>query len=100
MISMDNIKNINREKINKHQDININNNMQKSYQKIQNNNQLNQNKKSEINKMKLKVNKYSFHRYKKPAMTGLKNLGNTSYLNSTLQLLCNIRIKFYTATIM
>ena len=91
MISMDNIKNINREKINKHQDININNNIKKSYQKIQNNNQLNPNKKSEINKMKLKVNNYSFHRYKKPAMTGLKNLGNTSYLNSTLQLLCNIR---------
>ena len=35
--------------------------------------------------------KYSFSRYKKAAKTGLKNLGNTDYLNSVLQLLGTIR---------
>ena len=34
---------------------------------------------------------YSFARYKKPALTGLKNLGDTSYLNAVLQLICSIR---------
>ena len=32
-----------------------------------------------------------FSRYEKPALTGLRNLGKTSYLNSILQLLYNIR---------
>ena len=34
---------------------------------------------------------YSFSRYKKPALTGLNNLGDTSYLNAVLQFICNIR---------
>ena len=34
---------------------------------------------------------YSFSRYTKPALTGLKNLGDTSYLNSILQMFCSIR---------
>jgi len=34
---------------------------------------------------------YSFDRYKKAALTGLKNLGHTSYLNSVLQLICSFR---------
>ena len=42
------------------------------------------------NKINSKTNKYSFSNYKL-VMTGLKNLGNTSYLNSVLQLLGNIR---------
>lgn len=32
-----------------------------------------------------------FSRYEKPSLTGLINLGQTSYLNSLLQLLCSIR---------
>ena len=38
-----------------------------------------------------KHNKYSFSRYKKAAKTGLKNLGDTSYLNSVFQLLGNVK---------
>ena len=38
-----------------------------------------------------KKENYSFTRYKKAATTGLRNLGNTSYLNSVLHLLGNIR---------
>ena len=34
---------------------------------------------------------YSFSRYKKPALTGLNNLGDTSYLNAVLQFICSIR---------
>ena len=34
---------------------------------------------------------FTFSRYKKAALTGLKNLGDTSYLNSVLQLLGTIR---------
>ena len=34
---------------------------------------------------------YSFDRYKKAALTGLINLGKTSYLNSVLQLICSFR---------
>ena len=34
---------------------------------------------------------YSFDRYKKAALTGLRNLGKTSYLNSVLQLICSFR---------
>ena len=36
-------------------------------------------------------NKYSFSRYKKAAKTGLKNLGDTSYLNAVLQLLGTVK---------
>ena len=50
---------------------------------------------SHINNKNNKINQnsinYSFSNYKKAAMTGLKNLGSTSYLNSVLQLLGNIR---------
>ena len=43
------------------------------------------------NRLNSKTNNYSFSNYKIAAMTGLKNLGNTSYLNSDLQLIGNIR---------
>ena len=56
---------------------------------IQNNNQ-------EINRNTMiysneKNENYSFSRYKKASTTGLKNLGDISYLNSVLYLLGNIR---------
>ena len=34
---------------------------------------------------------YSFARYKMAAKTGLKNLGDTSYFNSVLQMLGSVR---------
>ena len=34
---------------------------------------------------------FIFSKFEKPALTGLENLGNTSYLNSVLQLVCNTR---------
>ena len=71
---------------------------QKTNQIIQNNNQLNQNfgitdiNKNGMNKMNVKTtNNYSFSNYKTAAKTGLRNLLHTSYLNSVLQLLGNIR---------
>ena len=42
------------------------------------------------NKLKNEEN-FIFSKFKKPALTGLVNLGKTSYLNSVLQLVCNIR---------
>ena len=42
-------------------------------------------------KNNVNINKYSFSRYKKAAKTGLKNLGDTSYLNSVFQLLGIVR---------
>ena len=80
-ISMENIQNKNQEKMNQIQD---NNNKKKIHSQIQNNNQ--------VNKINIKSNNnYSFDRYTKAAMTGIKNLGNTSYANSVLQLLCCIK---------
>lgn len=53
--------------------------------------QLNQNvNQQNPNKIK-KEESYSFSRYKRAAKTGLRNLGNNSYLNSVLQLICSIR---------
>ena len=49
---------------------------------IQNPNIINQNQNNQ---------QYSFDRYKKVALTGLKNMGHTSYLNSVLQLICSFR---------
>jgi len=39
----------------------------------------------------IEQNKYSFSRYTKAPQTGLKNMGDTSYLNAVLQLIGNIR---------
>mgnify|MGYP002626072939 CR=1 FL=1 len=74
---------------------------QKTNQIIQNDNQLNnmnkirglnENFKSEVNKMNIRTNNnYSFSNYKIAAKTGLRNLLQTSYLNSVLQLLGSIR---------
>ena len=44
-----------------------------------------------IQNMNVPEQKYSFSRYKKAARTGLKNLGDTSYFNSVLQLLATSR---------
>ena len=58
------------------------------------NNALNNNQESFRNSMIYSNEKneiYSFTRYKKATTTGLKNLGNTSYLNSVLYLLGSIR---------
>ena len=81
--------------------MNINNNMPNN---IPNNaiiNDINQNdnQKNPINQAnedlnknkKAKNEKYSFSRYKTASKTGLVNLGDTSYLNSVLQLLGNAR---------
>ena len=43
------------------------------------------------NQMNVNEQKYSFSRYQKAAKTGLKNLGDTSYLNAILQLLGSVR---------
>ena len=112
-----NINNINQNKINIKNSIDIiNNNYLKQNQNIinqsqnnhnkinnktfnliqnNNNNQFNNqnNQKNAFNKMNIKTssNNYSFSRYKKAAMTGLKNSGKTSYLNSVLQLLGYLR---------
>ena len=43
------------------------------------------------NQMNVNEQKYSFSRYQKAAKTGLKNLGDTSYLNAVLQLLGSVR---------
>ena len=75
-------QNKNKNNLNKSQNNNSNDNNNNN-----NNNQINQNNNNNINPN----TSYSFSRYKKAAKTGLVNMGNTSYLNSTLQLLCSIR---------
>ena len=79
-----------------------NNNMLHEFNQNPSNQHKVENQQKNINDMqaqKNKINKdnynnnipYSFSRYKKASKTGLKNLGNTSYLNSVLQILCYIR---------
>ena len=89
-----NINNNNNNQLNNNKDI-INN-----YKDIQNNNNElhldNQNViKDDKNKIivgeKNKGAKYSFSRYTKEPMTGLTNLGDTSYLNAILRLIASIR---------
>ena len=75
---------------------NFNNNLNISndVQKIQNNNNINinpQNPQNPQNCHIIEQNKYSFLKYTKAPKTGLKNMGDTSYLNAVLQLLGNIR---------
>ena len=56
------------------------------------NNQMNmRNNNMGMQNMNIPEQKYSFSRYKKAARTGLKNLGDTSYFNSVLQLLATSR---------
>ena len=89
--------------------ININNNIKSNnsnnnqFQQISNLNMANNNNNNNNNNINLNMNQqnqpkekqnqgvYSFNRYKKVALTGLENLGNTSYLNSVLQMICYIR---------
>ena len=54
-------------------------------------NMINNNNNMGIQNMNVPEQKYSFSRYKKAARTGLKNLGDTSYFNSVLQLLATSR---------
>lgn len=58
---------------------------------MQNNLQNNKGQKSNNNKVPITQSEYSFSRYTKAPKTGLKLLGDTSYLNSVLQLIGNIR---------
>ena len=51
----------------------------------------NMNNMNNNNQMNVNEQKYSFSRYTKAAKTGLKNLGDTSYLNAVLQLLGSVR---------
>ena len=65
----------------------INSNIQSQ----QNENQVINNNNIQQNQIKQNEGSYSFSRYKKAALTGLKNLGKISYLNSVLQLICSFR---------
>ena len=107
IIQNNNIQNPNKNFMSQSQQPNNNFN-QNTYQMLQNNNnnynnnnQINQKIKSAVeNKINMNNNQnniikkpsnYTFSRYKRAAMTGLKNLGHTSYFNAVLQLLCSIR---------
>jgi ubiquitin C-terminal hydrolase len=79
-----------------------NNNMLHEFNQNPSNQHKVENEQKNVNDMQAQKNKinqdnynnnipYSFSRYKKASKTGLKNLGNTSYLNSVLQILCYIR---------
>ena len=67
------------------------NKINSNIQSQQNENQVINNNNIQQNQIKQNEGSYSFSRYKKAALTGLKNLGKISYLNSVLQLICNIR---------
>ena len=83
--------------------MNINNNQMNrnnnNQMNINNNNQMNMNVMNNIGMQNQNLNKnininpptYSFSNYKIAAKTGLKNFGDTSYLNSVLQILGTVR---------
>mgnify|MGYP002626690542 CR=1 FL=1 len=91
-----NIINNNQFKLNSNQNMNKNNHINKNQfqhnfnQNINDDNIININQQNQPQE-KQNQGTYSFSRYKKAALTGLKNLGNTSYLNSVLQLVCYMR---------
>ena len=98
-----NMINNNQMNINKNNQMNINNNQMNrnnnNQMNINNNNQMNMNVMNNIGMQNQNLNKnininpttYSFSNYKIAAKTGLKNFGDTSYLNSVLQILGTVR---------
>ena len=81
MICISNYYNRNEQNNNNFNQGEVRQNLNPNPNPIQNPNFKNQNK----------YKPYSFDRYKKAALTGLINLGNTSYFNSVLQLICSFR---------
>ena len=93
-INMSRSMNFGNNQINSMEKTNLNNNEKDLYvtdfEKANNLNIGNNSSKNLINKSSV-IQKFSFSIYKKVSKTGLKDLGNTSYLNSTLQLLGSIQ---------
>ena len=89
-----NINNQNNNQLNNNNDI-INNykDIQKNNNELHSDNQkvIKDDKNKIIDGEKNKGAKYSFSRYTKEPMTGLTNLGDTSYLNAILRLIASIR---------